>query len=646
MVAVAAPVFKVVTQFAFEEAALASAGQLEKKIEGISGAADEAVRSVASLGTSFLFQFTGAGGGIIGVLMQALKVADQFKQSQLDLAGIFSANAKMTQGARSFNDQLTLSKNILKDISNFAFKFGLEESPMVDTVKMLASTVLPKSKKGADMGNVMENITSLVGKGQMAGTGIGLSPGDMGFFINSVIEKTVHGQSVIFQRMMAKAPGMFAKHGVTAAADINNIEDINKRIKLLDDVFGKFSKNLGLAEMRAKTWTGLMTKMKNLFMGYNSVLMDLGDAFGKILIPLLDSAVNWIHTKGRMVLGALGDILGEVGKDVEKLTVNLISFSKASKNIGTTGTITGIAVILATLGPFLRGLGGILGKLGLFTGVQKFLLFFVGALTKIASFVFSFKFLGLILFGLTKILIQFVPLWGLLFVLFQSFTKALVMMKAETIKAIGGVENLDKVIARIWRTIKNVAMPINMLIDDVAQGMFLGMKTLVDAITGTTSKLDTLTGMLRALDQMVVFFVTVIFWMRAFALQLLHIGEVIKTVLSSIDANPIMMMIKQLKGLEQIGTINEKYEKMDKALMDDLGETIHKILYGDAKDKEVKEAKIEVQSVNVNQEFKDQISPDRVAFSVVDVLSQLSQNKTQGKGDFEARNMRRLRGVN
>ena len=90
---VATQIFRVVTEFKFEAAqALISSDLLINRVQGISNAADNALLSVERLGISFALQFTGAGGGILGILVKAITASDDFTQSQLSFATTIPVN--------------------------------------------------------------------------------------------------------------------------------------------------------------------------------------------------------------------------------------------------------------------------------------------------------------------------------------------------------------------------------------------------------------------------------------------------------------------------------------------------------------------------------------------------------------------------
>ena len=153
--------FKIVSEFAFEEVHARSSEDLTKKVKGISAAADEAIRSVKYLGMEFGLQFTGLGGGIIGMLKQAVDLSEEYKQVQNDLASIISSTYNMGAGVETFNKQLQMSEDLITKIVKTAHEFALPETQMAGGMIPLLGVLGSKRGQGKFKGDPADEALKL-----------------------------------------------------------------------------------------------------------------------------------------------------------------------------------------------------------------------------------------------------------------------------------------------------------------------------------------------------------------------------------------------------------------------------------------------------------------------------------------------------
>ena len=650
-----AQTFKVVSHFVFEESAFQGADKIEEKVHKISDAAKLATKSIAMMSTQFLASFTGVGGGIVGVLAQAFRASEKFNQSSLDFATIFASNSKATKGVQDFNQHLALSAKIMKEISQTAFDFALPEEDLMETVKGITAAVLPKVKAGTSIEKVAQDAVGLSRKALKAASVTGLDPYMMENFLFNTFTGGVHSQQRAFQVLQQDAPGEFAKHGVSTARDLNTMK-VEKKMKLLNDVFDKFAKHTGLVELRVKSFTGFMTNMHTLFFKTNSVLKPLGDVLYKHIMPALTELSTLINTKVRDSIVTLAKVFDEFVKSPKQLMESLMTISAAGANF----SLASLAATLVTIWPILKMvLGGLstglkataLYAFGLamrlqilrtafiktsfaVTGFTKNLRIFVDTLRKLTilgriMFVTAIslgafaKTLGIVWTVLKSVVPLFMTFGGTLlgvFGLFQGISKGIARFKIEGgIQLANTIDKLAILSAVASRSLAKIAAPLSDFIDKIADLTY-------HFLTWATSK-SSIEGLINMVK-----------WLQEFADFVNFVYKFLKTILigmiTFVTGAFATLLIKWKEILTgQFGEVGKFFfegwsEQMKPYLQD---------LFGTSKDTHpVATTQVTNEKVEIVQNFKEKVTPDRIAFAIVDVLKKTGSTATQGNAQGSA----------
>ena len=248
----------------------------------------------------------------------------------------------------------------------------------------------------------------------------------------------------------------------------------------------------------------------------------------------------------------------------------------------------------------------------------------------------SWTALKIVFASLAGILFIFVPSWITLFAAFQGVSKALARMRVEMIKTLGGIDNFHVYIEKLYKTTMKMLIPLELMIDHFADLAYGILKALIGSIYKTDAGFQQLNGTLMLIQDTVALVVSYIFAIKEIGIEWKFF---IDKVMISIKALSQMGSIGALVSKGPMGIIRETkkaWQQSDddkaharKGMYMHLDEVFDRLI-GLDKTRETKEAKIEINGMNINQEFKDKISPDRVAFSVVEVLQGLAENPTQG----------------
>ena len=724
--AVAAPVFKVVTQFAFEEAAFSSTDLLRRKLQRVSSAAGDLLKNVKYLSQSFLLSFTGTGAsGIIGLLSQAFRTSEKFKQSQISIAGILTSNSKMSNGVKGFNDQLKLSEKIMTDISKIAFKFAIPEEEFAESVKYLAAAMLPKTKKGTFLTDAMDNVMDLTRKGLKTGSQLGLHPAQMQNFLVNAMTGGLGTGTQAEQRIFQDAPEVFKKHGVAGPSEFNAL-DYAKKVKVLNDVFDKFASNLGLLEMRAKTFTALMIKMRNTFFGYNSILRPIGDTIQKYLVPIFSKLIDKVREVGPKYVDLVTRLVDRVFSAPKKALLSLMTISETANDVGRAGMTATFALLITHLIAAVKWIMQLsfLGKASSWVGAQfiKLGLTFpflakgaAWARAQLIAFgftlakVFSLRNFMLVIMALGKgfmLAIPFVVKFALLFagliVVFQAFTYAWAKMRVELgIDALKKTGRYPEVIKKLSGALESLLSPITNLIIDTGELIF-SLMSVVTGVGKADQKMTKIEQWILNIQRFALLWE--IFWgelFLGFKNIFANIAELVKTFLGWFGAKRERPMstqereflaqarakdnmtdaqrninqrrydrFREARGIH-VKNPYETHEMRARKVIEEnaklnplgFGDRVKNQLMADNREqllrlkkaheelaetyidrfkgmdeKEVVNRTTVIGQMNINQEFREKISPDRVAFSVVDILRKTEQAPTNAGQSFEQMN--------
>ena len=299
--------FQIVAEFVFHEAATGGLDKVQRKLDGVANSAARAMNTVQGLGVNLIASMSGLGGGMLGMLYKALSASDKFKQSQLDLTKVLSGNKEYFKDIGDFNNQLAISKSIIKDISMDAMKFGLDEHSFVQMFKGISAMLIPKGLAGDNLKDARNISRDLMKSAPVLGIDPGMVQGQM----MRMIEGSASGGDTLFRRLRTEAPESFKAAGVKNAKGFNLLPTA-KRVEILSKSLNKFASNAKVLDMRANSLSGTIQRVKNLFFGLFGVLNPIGELITNMIVPVMNDFIDVIHTKGRVAIELLVKMFGDM----------------------------------------------------------------------------------------------------------------------------------------------------------------------------------------------------------------------------------------------------------------------------------------------------------------------------------------------
>ncbi len=353
-----APVFTIAAEFVFHEAAESGLDKITSKLDAVSRSAGTAINTVSALGMNMVMSFSGAGGGILGVLSKAVQVSDKFKQSQLDLVKIIGANSNNLQGVGGFNNQLSISAKIMKEISHDAQKFALPENSFLHAFKGVAGLLIPKGLAGDNLKVARDMSRNLL----KSAPALGIDA----FQVQGQLMRSVEGSAsmgdTLFRRLLGEAPEAFQGANVKTTKGFNALSAA-KRVDVLNKALEKFSTNTEELIARTKTMSGVFQRAKNIFTGYDSVLKPIGDLVTKIIVPLANDVLSFINKEGRQIIQGLAKFVEGFMDKPKNMLINLMQLRNLGSDAFSAAKWAGFVVLVSHTREIFEWVPVIFGKL-------------------------------------------------------------------------------------------------------------------------------------------------------------------------------------------------------------------------------------------------------------------------------------------
>ena len=638
---VATQIFIVVTEFKFEAAqAFIASDLLSAKVQGISNAADNALASVERLGFSFALQFTGAGGGILGVLGKAITASDDFTQSQLSFANIISSNLEFLTGSvDNFSDRMLSAKAIMNDIIKDSAKFGLPAKQLLGLTKGISALLVPKGLAGKNFEAARTISRNLL----KSAPNLGIDPTLVQGQLVRAIEGAASAGDTLFRRLRTEAPEAFQRAGVTDTKSFNVLKAA-KRFEILNEALGKFSSDVEILTARANTLGAIFQRIKDLFSGFASVLKPLGDVIIPPLVQILELGIKIIQDQGAILVKQFADFIKPMIENPKKLIIGLLQVKSLAADLGKATVIAGVVVLFTQLG-FISAL---LSKSALFAGLGTALAGIAGS-AGILSLIFSkisfiFKtiipFLGTMFFAFVKVAsgVAFLTL------IFQAFSRALAIAKFDRIGTL--IEQsplIGAALLKLSQAFNAIMAPVNFVIEGLAQIflLFLDTGTSVNILSGALTFLSDI--MVSIANTVTTTFAGI----RAIAAGVLQfIADIITRVGNAFDAISVADFSGAIEALT--GGIADSLENVGTSALDEFFKTIRENIIGIEQNTEnaaVVNNEVNIGKIEIRNDFKEQLNPDRIAFTIKDQIMKTANNPTQARNQSFTNGLRAGTGV-
>lgn len=621
--AIAVEGFKVVTEFVFNaDRALNVAESLNKQVDKLSSAADNAVNSVARMGISYAMTFSGASGGILGILGNAIKSSDKFRSTQIELANTMVSNQMTIAGSViTFNEALIQSDLIMGKIVKKSRDFGLSPDAFTSQVKFFNNMLAPKGLAGT---NLSESI-------EIARVSMKAAPA-LGVSNEQAISGILSGISGQLSRNTQFGTRLFMESGksIEDATGIKNLKEFNKakpekRIRALIVGLDKLAGSADAVNARADTLGSRLMQMRDVFTGVGSILKPLGDVVMPLIKESLDMAIGFLKNEGAEIVKQMAIFIKGFMKGPKEMLLDLLQIKRLSSDFGTAIGIGSMALMIAhasELITFLNGFAMTKGLAGFVTGIGALVtkIPLIGPMLSgvVSSFtkMFSLNLSGGLMSSVMSIggvMLRMAGFVGILLIPLQGLSRAIERIKMENLLDLGSL--LPKV-GEWMNTLKSSFMllvsPITDMIDGWSELFYSLIRMLPFMGRGNG-------GLIWIIDSLVDV-------VRTLSIVFGALWGTIKGIIGGISAVMGSMAGGKFTGLG---------EDFKEAFTGEFAKTMDKIrtptLGPDGSAGKTVTNYVN-QDIKMNNSFKEVLQPDRIAFTIKEQLEKASRNKTGGGG--------------
>lgn len=595
----ASQVFNVLTEFRFDIAhAVAGSKTLQSEVGKISSAADQAHFAIQRISAGLVAQ-TGLGtGGILGFLYKAVQISDKFYNAQLKLSNIMLSN-KMFSGDTGFEQSMVAAEQALTRMSAVSRKFGLDG----DTFASMATGIgAALSVKGLD-DSTLSKSTDLTRSFMKSAPVLGIDPASYQQNLLDMVMGQGSTGDRMSQRLMAETTAMAPFKG--SMKGFNALEPA-KRLEVLTKALDQFSSNAKINEAVVNSLSGQMRMLTNSMTSIFSVFRSIGDAISKPLIKILKAINKYVQDNFEQLSKIVSRVLGDLIKDPEKLFVNIQQLRRLQGDVKKAGNLLALIGLVHGLTAALRYFGFTLGGGLIMTALRSIM----GGLRYLGVLLFNSGALMLVFRGLAFIATKVIAPLALLTMIFQAISRG--MAKAQLMNAKWIADNLVRITEAFenFKTqITAIFAPFEMAVEGLSN-IFAWIFRL-DLSGGIL--LSAFEGLNKALEAM---------------------GRTVVGLLSIVAGftNSLIGLVFDLKA----GKFKDAFKNLApnfKEGMVDLYRQYYKPPGTvDMSNQNTAQTKIEIDKIEINNAFKENAEPDRIAFTLKEQLLKAALNPTQSSG--------------
>lgn len=586
-------IYTVVSEFKFEVgSALVGSERVQNAVDGIAGSVDRAQQSLKGLGLSFVASFGLGATSFVGLLGQAIKTSDNFLKGQLVLSNIISSNMHMMSGdVGTFNDRLMVSSRILKDIAKDAMKFGLDENELASMTKMMAAMLVPKGLAGTNFGGARDLSRNLMKSAPSLGVDPTLVQGQLIRLLEDTGQADMN--NTLFRRLTSETKAFKeALAGAENAAKKFNTLSLEKRFALVQAGLSQFASDMDVLQGMSLTVGNMMQRLRNIFVGFNGILKPIGDALMGPIRQAFAFLMSYLDNQVRRSIESFSGILKIFVSDIEKSAVNLMQARRFGSDFRNAGRVFSIALIAQFLAHL--GLLGVVLRVILipFALLAKLFSFLAPVLAPLASILFF------VIGAITKFSLALLPILAI----FQTISRAVAIAKVRDLKLMPGI------IAGVMEQAKRFT--------DLMMIVFGPALEFLDMIADKMAWLFQLSFWLQRIVDISKFLVDV-FVVLFGVIQgfVFSIGQFI----NNLSQGKILGAFDGVTDQFKIG-VDDFFDKFLARTQNDDGST------------KVANNITNIAKVEINNQFKEQMEPDRIAFTLRDQLLKAATNPQQASG--------------
>lgn len=615
------PVFHVLTEFKFEIGhAMTSSKTLTSAVEDLSLAADQALFSFQKMSMGLVAHLGLGSGGVLGTLYEAIQASEKFEATQRKLANIFMSNqGKIAGGPISFMEAMSASNDIMSEIQRKAREFALPVTPLANMTALLGAPMFGAGAGGNNLAPAIDIARGVLKSAPVLGVDANQAQSEVvsmilgrgniqDQFVNRIVADTD-----VFRKLLGGNAGHGGGHGQHGGAlGAFNALSVDKRVKVLTEALLQFASSTEIVEANAKSLTQQMQVLRDTFSGMFSILRPIGESISRFLAPNLIKLNAMIQTNGAAISQQLGTMLSKALGDPETLFANLFQMKSLKRDLDSTSKVFSMAGAAGIIGWGLSklGMGARLASpwVAVLGGAFEFLFDIFMRTPTIGTKVLL---VGAGIAALIALLVAFPPVAGILATataltaLFQLFSRAEGIAHIDDAKVMPQLtEDLTRITNAVMTTFGRLMSPFTAIFEGLAQWI---------------SPLFRVSGWIGLLNQGL--------FTLAYSFSFLEgvisgMMESIKTFMTYFTSS---QMISNPRGIfGEVGkSFNSEYDRVMKDNLSSLSDP--------EKGAVVKQI-ININDVNINNSFKENMEPDRIAFTLVDQLRKVAQNPVSNPG--------------
>jgi hypothetical protein len=608
--------FNVVAEFQFHAAdAILQSKALGGQLEKVASLADQVNEGLRGAAASLLGQ-VGLYGGIAGAIYSAVKAADKYEQTQRSIANIFLSN-KMFEGPDSFTEAMNQSSKAMENMKNTAREFSLPVGDFVSTAKMIGAGLVNHGLDDSSMSKTTMLTRGYLKSAPMLGVDPGMAQGELMDMVNG----RAHMSARLAQRLVnetaamrpyagggAGGPGSRVNSGLTK---FNNLTP-EKRLETLTTALMQFGSNAKIVEENAKSLSGQMQRLTDNVTGMFSILRPLGEAFLQPIKNGLLQFNKWLESNGEATAKSLARMISGALSDPQALFASIQQLRSLRSDSHKAGQVIEIEAILAGLTFGLRLLGVEMRGGLIATGIR----WLWGALTSLGRAFVGLGGLTVLTSFFTFLVTEAIPQFALFTSVFQGISRGFGM--AEILNAKWIAANMPRIMEAI-ASLKNA---------------FTLLLAPLEMVT---------TGIANITSEMLsheILWESLLTFIETFAHVIEGLGNIIVALIAGISASMrILMTIADAWTARDFKKMYGIFDQM-KDGYNIVWDKFHPNATQNIDNSQIGKTAINIDNVNINNQFKEQMEPDRVAFALVDQLKRAAVNQTQGASSMGARAVR------
>ena len=600
--------FHVLTEFRFDIGhAVLNSEKLEGAVNKISGAADSALLSFQKLGLGIVGYMGLGGGSVLGLLQAAVSASDKFGQSQRQLANIFLSNNLFT-GGNAFEDSMIRSAVVMEDIKKKAQEFALPATELLATSKLIGAAMI---SHGLDDASLKKTIDISRGFSKSAPT-LGIDPQlAMGQLLDAVTGRANMGDT-LFQRLMNETTAMKQFKGNPKG--FNALPDA-KRVDVLTKALLQFGSNAKILEGNARSLTGEIQRLRDSFVGMFSILRPIGDAILNFILPAFHEFNNFLQKQGSQIGKNLGTLMKSILSDPRQMLVNLMQARDLKKDVGSASNVLGAAAIASGVGGLLKFLTGklwlvhpaiavaaggivffieIMDRLGASMAAKA-----MAIVTGIAAIAGVLAYFGVLMpvisFAISSILLPMTLLVGA----FQLLSRAAAIAKVDDVLSIAkATPRFTAALVYLKNAVDVIWKPFLRIFDGIAQA--------ISPIFRLSMYFDALIWIIERVADGITLF---LMGFQGMMFVLMHWAQQIGGIFGGQGS--------------AFGSTAEAFNAGTSSIFDQIMGNVDEGTGG------IGSSVTNIGSVVIENQFKEQMEPDRIAFTLKEQLMKTAQNPTQ-----------------